>query len=123
MNGPTTNDAVVECSNCGHLHYDISTRSYFTCPLHDEGCPCRNGARPVPYSKRGARVRLTRDVERYPHFIARAGMVGTVTYSNTRHHEVAVKLDDLLPGAEAWDNEVCWSQGEVADFASDTAPA
>jgi hypothetical protein len=40
-----------------------------------------------------------------------------------RHwREVAVKLDDLLPGAEEWDNEVCWSQETVSDFALDTAP-
>jgi hypothetical protein len=30
----------VECSECGHLHFVPSTRSYIPCPLADEGCEC-----------------------------------------------------------------------------------
>lgn len=54
----------------------------------------------------GTRVRLTRDVERYPHFVAEAGMEGTVT--EVSEERVAVQLDDPVPGAEEWDNEIHW---------------
>ncbi len=53
------------------------------------------------------RVRLTRNVERFPHFIARAGMVGTVTEAT--EEIVCIKMDEHLDGAEEWDNEVVWT--------------
>src|SRR5262245_33755058 len=54
----------------------------------------------------GRRVRLTNDIDRYPHFIAPKGATGTVTEAHPDLY--SVKLDELLPGAEEWDNEVCW---------------
>jgi hypothetical protein len=59
-------------------------------------------ARPVV----GARVRLRHDEDRYPHFVARAGSLGTVTESGD--DLVAVRLDEPLEGAEEWSNEVHW---------------
>lgn len=61
----------------------------------------------------GTRVRLTQDVERYPHFVAPQGAKGTVTKS--RDDLVAVQLDEPLNGAEEWDNEVQWFDGMVED--------
>ncbi len=55
----------------------------------------------------GMRVRLVHNVERYPHFVARKGMTGTVSMADMRE-AVCVRLDEFLPGAEDWDNEVCW---------------
>jgi hypothetical protein len=55
----------------------------------------------------GSRVRLVHDVERYPHFIARAGSVGTVVDIGDPQI-FAVRLDEFLPGAEGWGNEVHW---------------
>lgn len=66
--------------------------------------------------KAGTRVRLTRNVERYPHFVAEAGRTGTVTtYSDDL---VAVRLDDPLSGAEEWENQVHWyrDQFEEVEF-------
>jgi hypothetical protein len=54
----------------------------------------------------GTRVRLTREVERYPHFIAERGRAGVVVEATP--DAVSVRLDEHLPGAEEWDNEVCW---------------
>lgn len=54
----------------------------------------------------GTKVRLTRDVERYPHFTAEAGLTGTVTKFD--EEIVAVRLDDPVPGAEEWDNGIHW---------------
>lgn len=56
--------------------------------------------------KPGTRVRLTRTVERYPHFSAGRGMEGVVTEATGELF--AVLLDDFMPGAEEWDNEVHW---------------
>lgn len=52
------------------------------------------------------RIRLTRPVDRYPHFIAAAGMTGTVVAADD--HTVCVRMDDPIPGAEPWDNEIVW---------------
>lgn len=61
----------------------------------------------------GSRVRLRNVVERYPHFIAPAGALGTVV---TLDEEVlAVRLDEPLAGAEEWGNEVHWYAGAGMD--------
>jgi hypothetical protein len=62
-------------------------------------------------SKMG-RVRLVRDVDRYPHFIAKRGSVGTVIahMDTAGDGHISVKLDDHLPGAEEWNNEVIWDE-------------
>lgn len=66
----------------------------------------------------GMRVRLRHDVDRYPHFIARQGMEGVVVTAgdeqDTQPYILAVRMDDVLPGAEEWQNEVHWvpSYGE-----------
>lgn len=56
----------------------------------------------------GTRVRLRHDVDRYPHFIAPAGALGTVVDIGDESI-LAVVLDDYLPGAQDWANEVHWS--------------
>lgn len=53
-----------------------------------------------------ARVQLAHDVERYPHFIAPAGALGTVVGHDNGMY--SVRLDKPLAGAEDWDNEVHW---------------
>lgn len=53
----------------------------------------------------GKRIRLVEDVERYPDFIAPAGMTGVIVQVKPY---VAVKMDKELKGAEQWDNEVHW---------------
>jgi hypothetical protein len=55
----------------------------------------------------GTRVRLSNPVDRYPHFIAEAGSLGTVASSDA--DVLAVELDEPLAGAEDWDNQVLWS--------------
>ncbi|MFL6284465.1 MAG: hypothetical protein ACJ74Q_15075 [Pyrinomonadaceae bacterium] len=68
--------------------------------------------------KVGDRVVLARDVDRFPHFIARAGSTGVIT--NLEDAVLTVRLDEYLEGAEEWDNEVCWETSEQAeDFDED----
>jgi hypothetical protein len=57
--------------------------------------------------KEGMRLRLRHAVDRYPHFIAPAGAVGTVTHADS--NVLCLRLDEYLPGAEEWDNEVVWA--------------
>ena len=64
--------------------------------------------------KVGDRVRLTQDVERFPHFIAKAGSTGVVS-ENNGENQVSVKMDEILEGAEEWDNEVCWYDDDHGD--------
>lgn len=54
----------------------------------------------------GTRVRLRRDVERFPHFIAPAGATGTVSYVD--REMTAVHMDEPIPGCEDWENEIMW---------------
>lgn len=61
----------------------------------------------------GTRVRLKRDVDRYPHFVAPEGAEGTVT--KNWDDLIAVKLDEDLDGADEWDNEVQWYDGMYAN--------
>lgn len=64
--------------------------------------------------KTGTRVRLVEDVERYPHFIARRGMEGVVTESSDEIF--AVRMDDEIPGAQEWENEVHWYPRNGGDW-------
>lgn len=34
---------IIECSECGHLHFDTERREYDRCPLRGEGCTCTHG--------------------------------------------------------------------------------
>lgn len=59
----------------------------------------------------GERVRLRHDIDRYPHFIARAGATGTITdLGSPAGSYISVRMDEHLPGAEEWDNEVVWPE-------------
>jgi len=59
----------------------------------------------------GSRARLRRGVDRFPHFVAQAGAMGTVTEATDSL--IALRLDELLSGAEEWDNEVCWTSDDI----------
>lgn len=59
----------------------------------------------------GSRGRLRRSVDRFPHFVAQAGATGTVTEATDSL--IALRMDVPLPGAEPWDNEVCWTSDDI----------
>lgn len=61
----------------------------------------------------GTRVRLIRDVERFPYFTAKAGATGVVTTNAPEFF--SVKLDVELAGAEDWDNEIHWDGEQLGD--------
>ena len=72
----------------------------------------------APRIATGDRVRLTVDVERYPHFIARKGMTGIVLDTNASDYPqaIAVKLDEHLEGCGEWDNTLLWEDEEREYF-------
>jgi hypothetical protein len=59
----------------------------------------------------GSCGRLRRSVDRFPHFVADAQLTGTVTEATDSL--IALRLDRFLPGAEEWDNEVCWTSDDI----------
>lgn len=59
----------------------------------------------------GSRGRLRRSVDRFPHFVAGARATGTVTEATDTL--IALRLDETLPGAEEWDNDVCWTSDDI----------
>ena len=61
----------------------------------------------------GARFQLNRPVERFPHFRAQAGAAGTVVDASS--NAISLHMDDYLPGAEDWDNEIVWTQDDDYD--------
>jgi hypothetical protein len=63
----------------------------------------------------GDRVKLRHDVDRYPHFIARAGSLGTVVDDGSSGVVFSVRLDVKLAGAEEWDNEIHWDLDDEND--------
>lgn len=60
----------------------------------------------------GARVRLTRAIERFPYFTADAGLLGTIV--TVEPDLFAVRLDKVISAAEDWDNELHWDGPEDA---------
>lgn len=72
---------------------------------------------PVTQLTPGDRVRLRHDVDRYPHFLAAGGSLGTVTSAD--QDVVCVRMDDFIAGAEDWDNEIVWSLRDGDDVLRD----
>jgi hypothetical protein len=72
----------------------------------------------APRIATGDKVRLTVDVERFPHFIARKGLTGVVLDVNQNEwpDTIAVKLDEPLQGCEEWDNTLLWHEEEREYF-------
>ena len=79
----------------------------------------------VPSIATGDKVRLTVDVERFPHFIARKGLTGVVveTGASDWPKSIAVKMDEPLDGCEEWDNHIIWQDEEREYFQSQVEKA
>lgn len=65
----------------------------------------------------GDQVALARAVERFPHFLAPAGLRGEVVIAGP--DLISVRMHDPLPGAEAWENEIEWGEGRIEEAAGD----
>jgi hypothetical protein len=58
-----------------------------------------------------------REVKRFPHFLIDGGATGTITEATVSL--IALRMDEFVPGAEDWDNELCWTSDD-GDFCADT---
>lgn len=65
-------------------------------------------------SRVGQRITLVRVVDRYPHFLVEAGAQGVVV-TDSPVGGITARMDDLIPGAEAWDNEILWTPDMMGD--------
>jgi hypothetical protein len=65
----------------------------------------------------GTRIRLIRAVERYPFFIAKAGLEGVITENSG--HQIAAKMDVPLAGSEEWNNAIIWEDEAIEQFVDD----
>jgi hypothetical protein len=63
----------------------------------------------------GTRVRLAEDVDRFPDFVATAGLTGTVVATGDAGIVLAVRLDEPLLGAEEENNEIWWTADDVGE--------
>jgi len=68
----------------------------------------------------GTRARLRHEIERFPHFLIDEGATGTVVEASATL--IALRMDEFVPGAEEWDNELCWTDEDAAFFAEPGAP-
>jgi hypothetical protein len=71
---------------------------------------------PHVHIRPGYRFMLRRDVDRFPDFLVRKGATGTVV--RARNGAVIALMDQIIQGAEEWDNHVFWER----DFLDDTLP-
>jgi hypothetical protein len=63
----------------------------------------------------GHKVRLVRDVERFPNFIAWENMTGVIVDNRTP----AVLMDEKIDGCEEWENQVLWNGQHKKDFSQE----
>lgn len=61
----------------------------------------------------GERYRVAHEVWRYPHFIVEEGATGMIVESDDEL--VALKLDEVIEGAEEWQNELHWYPNNCDD--------
>lgn len=71
--------------------------------------------RRIDLPKVGERAKLSRIVERFPHFWIAVGAAGTITEATV--HLIALRMDEQISGAEEWDNELCWSLDDAGFYA------
>lgn len=67
----------------------------------------------------GERVQLAYDAERFPGFIAPAGLLGTISVLDEEGGAVSVLMDEPIPGCEEWNNHVIWEGEDFYRFALD----
>jgi hypothetical protein len=68
---------------------------------------------------RNERLALSCIVERSPHFRAPVGAAGTVV--DAGEHVISLHMAEHLPGTEAWDNEIVWTEDD--DYNETGTPA
>lgn len=87
----------------------------------DHYWPPGTGWMPADLPAVGVRARIRQSVERFPHFRVEAGAEGIVVEATDSL--IALRMDEAIPGAEEWDNQLCWTPDDAADSASTSVAA
>ena len=69
--------------------------------------------------REGYRFKLVRPVDRFSDFVAPAGLTGTVALV-TPEGGLWAMMDQYVPGAEHWANQIHWET--IAEFRQDSEP-
>ena len=67
----------------------------------------------------GQKIRLKRIVDRLPHFIVIKGVTGKVFLVND--DQLWIKMDEIIEGAELWENCIVWNIERIICFDSSEA--
>src|SRR5205085_9447991 len=67
----------------------------------------------------GERVQLACDAERFPGFVAPAGLTGTICVLDEEGGVVSVLMNEPIPGCEELGNHVIWEGEDFHRFALD----
>ena len=118
LDGRFTDLTSYGCENCGaYIPWNGETFMSLVCVRCYFLAPWKEGDKMI---EEGMRVRLTRDVDRFPDFLAKAGTEGKVIrVSFVGGQEVRVKMDEPIPGAEEWDNCILWNDEQVRNVTAD----
>ncbi len=74
-----------------------------------------NEKHPLISPQEGMRVCTIEYIDRYPFFLLdQVGLIGTVI--SVEEHIILVKMDKLIPGCEAWDNEIQLTDDEFGEY-------
>lgn len=101
-----------DCAWCGRFGVDLDATGADGESVCDE---CRDGNVNGNGLAPGTPVRLTRPVDRYPHFLAPTGAKGVVADVGDRQIVLAVTMDEPLKGAEEWENQIHWFGVSLAE--------
>jgi hypothetical protein len=74
---------------------------------------CRSCGHRRPALEIGTRVRLKHNVDRFPHFLAPAGSVGTVLELD-EVGGVWIEMEQRIPGCKEWNNAIVWESPNEA---------
>lgn len=69
----------------------------------------------------GRRVRLVRDIERYPHFVVPKGRTGRIVHVEGSH-SLTIQMDKFFKGGKPWDYQLDLDHFEdmaTHDFSAD----
>lgn len=117
---PGPRPAVIACSECGGDMVTLGrlgNLEHFRC----RDCGIDSSFPAIPeWLTVGRAVQLARVVDRYPHFCCPKGLTGTVTAVDDDY--IAVMMEQHIPGAEEWDNEIRWEDKAWAEAFDDLEP-
>lgn len=107
-----TTPALPPCPTCGH-NEEVTKIGFPSTNSEDYHCNSCGFFFDPDLPLVGIRARLRRGVERFPHFYVEPGYEGVVVEATDSL--ISLRMDNEIPSAGEWDNEVCWTAENAAD--------